>query len=111
MTKRKTTDTSPADAGVIAEHEQAIAAGRELDGYAPVSGRVSTSLTFNTSVRFTPGEYERYREAASARDMSLSEFLRAAAAAAVKGETDIEQAALLEDARQKVRDLQQALRA
>jgi hypothetical protein len=43
--------------------------------------------------------------------MSLSEFLRAAAAAAVKGETDIEQAAMLEEARQKVRELQQALRA
>jgi hypothetical protein len=82
-----------------------------IEGYAPVGGRVSTNLTVNTSVRFTPDEYERYREAARTRGMSLSEFLRAAAAAAVEEETDVEQAAMLEEARQKVRALREALRA
>ena len=97
------------DAEIIAEHEMAIAAGRELEGYQPVAGSVSENLTFGTSVRFSPEDYVRYYEAARARGMTLSAFLRAAAAAALAGETDIEKAAAIQLARQKASELQEAL--
>jgi hypothetical protein len=41
--------------------------------------------------------------------MTLSAFLRAAAAAALAGETDIEKAAAIQEARQKAAELQEAL--
>jgi hypothetical protein len=97
------------DAEIIADHEAAIARGKELEGFRPIPGRVSPNLTFGTSVRFAPEEYTRYYEAARSRGMTLSAFLRAAAAAALAGETDIEKAAAIQEARQKADELQAAL--
>lgn len=97
------------DEAIIAEHERMIAEGREMEGYVPIEGRVSKSLTFSTSIRFPPEEFSRYAEAAKGRGMTLSAFLRAAAEAALNSGSEIERIAALQEARQKAQELQEAL--
>jgi hypothetical protein len=97
------------DEEIIEEHERAIAEGKELEGYTRINGIVSKNLTFSTSVRFPPDEFSRYTEAARSRGMTLSAFLRAAAEAALSSEADILRIAAIQEARQKVVELQEAL--
>jgi hypothetical protein len=100
---------SDRDAEIIRRHEQELAEGRPLDGFMPIKGTVSKNLTFSTSVRFTPEEFSRLSEAARSRGMTLSAFLRAAAEAALNGRSDVERIAAIQEARQKVNELQATL--
>ena len=100
---------SDSDAEIIARHERDLTAGRPLDGFVPIEGTVSKNFSFSTSVRFPREEFVRLSEAARSRGMTLSAFLRAAAEAALSSDSDVERIAAIQEARQKVSELQATL--
>jgi predicted DNA binding CopG/RHH family protein len=101
--KRKT------DQEIDEEMGQAIAEGRELEGWEPVPARVSKTPRAVYGVRLSPGEYREISEAARAHGMSMSDFLRWAARAAIDGRTDVDQVAAITTAKEKARELGEAL--
>jgi hypothetical protein len=98
------------DKDLIESLERQIAEGKELEGYSPVKARVSKNLSVTYAIRLSPGEYSEFSAAAKARNMTLADFMRAAARGVVTGEIDVTKAAAIGTAREKVRELAEALR-
>lgn len=98
------------DKAIIDDMEQQIAAGRELEGYVPARGRVSRRLSVSFAIRMSPEEYAAFNQAAKARGMTLADFMRSSARAAMSGEIDPGRAAVLSSARHKAEQLAEDLR-
>lgn len=97
------------DKAIIDEMERQIAEGRELEGYVPARGRVSRKLSVSYAIRMSPEEYESFNMAALERGMSLADFMRSSARAAMAGEIDPAKAAALTSARIKAQQLAEDL--
>jgi uncharacterized protein (DUF1778 family) len=86
---------------------------KEFEGLVPVKAKVSKNLGIVYSVRFTPEDLDAIEEAAKAQGMKLSEFIRKAALGAAAGGDQVEageKAQALEEVREKVRELEKAVR-
>lgn len=94
---------------IIADFDDRVESGRDLEGFTEVPGRVSKKLSVVYSLRLSPDEYKLFEEAAQARGMRLSDFLRASALGAVEGTIDAEKAAAMSVVKEKVRELSEAV--
>jgi hypothetical protein len=92
------------DEEIIADLEKQIAEGRELEGYEPIEARVPKKLSVMYSVRLSPEEYAEFSDAAKARGMTMSDFMRAAARSVIDAGGG-DQAAVLGAARAKLDEL------
>ena len=99
----------PTDEEIDAEMHKAIEEGRELEGWEPVEVRVAKAPRAVYGLRLSPQEYEEIAAAAQARGMTMSDFLRSAARAAIEGQLDVEKAAALATIREKTRELTEAV--
>ena len=99
----------PTDEEIDEEMRKAIEEGRELEGWEPVEVRVAKSPRAVYGLRLSPQEYEEIAAAAQARGMTMSDFLRSAARAAIEGQLDVEKAAALATIREKTRELTEAV--
>ena len=97
------------DDDVIRDFDERIESGRDLEGFISVPGRVSKNLSVVYSLRLSPEEFTLFEQAAKARGVPLSDFLRAAAHGAVEGDIDADRAAALNLVREKVRELNDAV--
>jgi hypothetical protein len=87
--------------------------GKEFEGLVPVKARVSKNFTFSFSVRYPPHELIAIEAAAKARGITISEFIRRAAAAAIAGDVSLEtgeKAQALQEVRERVRELEKAVK-
>ncbi|HEX5370194.1 MAG TPA: hypothetical protein VFY10_12335 [Dehalococcoidia bacterium] len=85
---------------------------REIEGLVPVKANVSKNPRSVFSVRLNFGELGRIEEAAKARGLTISEFMRQASLAAANGEQDLapgEHTAAVLAVREKARDLYNAV--
>ncbi len=106
MTKRMT------DEEIIRYYEDLKAQGKLYDNLVPVKARVSKNLGIVFSVRFTPEDLDAIEDAAKARGMTISDFIRKAAMGAVAGGEQLaagEKATALEEVRERVRELSEAV--
>jgi hypothetical protein len=100
------------DEETIAKYDRLIAEGRELEGLVPVKARVAKDVRHVFSVRMTARELTEIAEAARQRGMTISDFMRQASIAAVKGELAIDagkHATELHALREKARELYEAV--
>lgn len=97
------------DEEIDVEMRKAVEEGRELEGWERVDIKVSKSPRAVYGLRLSPEEFQEYSDAAKARGVTLSEFLRSAARGAIEGEIDTERAAAVGTAREKARELTEAL--
>jgi uncharacterized protein (DUF1778 family) len=97
------------DGEIDEELRKNIEAGKELDGWQPVEVRVAKSPRAVYGLRLSPQEYQDIAEAAQARGMTMSDFLRSAARAAVEGTLDVEKAEALSTVKEKARELNEAV--
>ena len=97
------------DREIIEDMERQFGAGKELEGYQKVKGRVSGNLSVTYAVRLTPEEYRQFNEAARAKGMTLADLMRSATRAALAGELDAERASALGKARETARELAETL--
>jgi hypothetical protein len=80
-----------------------------LEKATPVKGQVSKNLRFVYSIRLSPAELDEFSRAAQARGLSVSEFMRAAAKAALHAELDLTKASALGELKEKARELNEAI--
>jgi uncharacterized protein (DUF1778 family) len=99
----------PTDEAIDEQLRKDIEEGRELEGWEPVEVLVSRAPRAVYGLRLSPQEYKDISEAARAKGMTMSDFLRSAARAAIDGELDAEKAAALTAVKQKTRELSEAL--
>lgn len=81
----------------------------KLDKATPVKARVSKDLKMVYSVRLSRREVEEFTAAAQARNMNLSEFLRAAAQTVAQGDVDLSNAQAVGELKEKARELNEAI--
>jgi len=96
------------DQDILDEYERRIAAGTDLEGLEPANISVSPTARATFSIRLSREEFEAFNEAAKVRRMTLSDFLRSSARAAIAGQIDPEKAAAAERVREKARELVEA---
>ncbi len=80
-----------------------------LEKATPIKGTVAKDLKMVFSVRLSRREVEDFSKAATAHGMNLSEFLRAAAQAAVHDNVDVTKAQTVGEIKQKARELTEAI--
>ena len=100
------------DEEIIEYYEDLKKKGKLYDNLVPVTARVSKNLTFTFSVRFPPHELTAIERAAKERGITISEFIRQAAAAAIAGDLSLEtgeKAQTLAEVRERVRELEKAI--
>lgn len=97
---------------IVRESEEFKDTEREIEGLVPIKARISSNPGVVYSLRLTRDEMSRISEAASQRGLKVSVFLRMAALAAADSEirpNDAERAIILQEVREKVRDLAEAV--
>jgi uncharacterized protein (DUF1778 family) len=97
------------DEEIDAQLRRDIEAGVEFEGWQPVEVRVARSPRAVYGLRLSPQEYQDFAEAAQAHGMTMSDFLRSAARAAVEGTLDVEKAKALSTVKEKARELNEAV--
>ncbi len=97
------------DKKMIEEMDRIVAEGSEAEHFKPARVRVSRNLRVVYTVRLSPDELERFSAAAAERSMTVSDFLRSSAQAAILGDVDLESAAAWLEIRQKVDELNDAV--
>jgi uncharacterized protein (DUF1778 family) len=97
------------DKQIDEEMGRAIAEGRELEGWEPIAARIAKAPRAVYGLRLSAEEYKEISAAAEARGMTMSDFLRSAARAAIDGDVDVEKAAALTIVKQKARELGEAV--
>jgi uncharacterized protein (DUF1778 family) len=105
---KKPTDNLLTDEEIIEDIERSIAEGTELKGWKRIDVKVSKNLTATYGIRMSPEELRMFTDAAKARGMRLSDFMRAAARAAVQGELNAEAAAAVKTVKEKAQELVEA---
>jgi hypothetical protein len=106
MTRRQT------DEEIIAEFDKLFAEGKEMEGLVPVKARVSKDPRSVFSVRLRFGELTEISNAAKAKGLSISEFMRLASLSAARGQLDLragEQRQALMAVREKAEELYDAV--
>ena len=88
---------------------ETIAEGRELEGWVPADVKATKSTRAAYGLRLSAEEWRTFTVAAEQRDMTLSEFLRAAAMAAATGSLNLEQTSALADFRANLRQMEAQL--
>jgi hypothetical protein len=102
----KSYDEMARDAEAVKDTEDAI------KGLRPVKARVAKDVRHVFSVRMTARELTEIAEAARQRGMTISDFMRQASIAAIKGEVAIDagkHATELHALREKARELYEAV--
>ena len=97
---------------MVREAEEFMGTERELEGLVPVKARVSKPVRHVYSVRMSGKELTEIGNAAQARGMTISEYMRRAAMAAVQGDLDLnagEQRAALLAVRERAKELYEAV--
>jgi hypothetical protein len=97
---------------MVREAEEFMGTDRELEGLVPVKARVANPVRHVYSVRMSGKELDEISDAAKARGMTTSEFMRKAAMAAVHGELDLnaeEHRAALHAVRERAKELYEAV--
>jgi hypothetical protein len=97
------------DKEMIEEMDAIIEAGTEAEHFVPIQAKPSKNLSVTYAIRLSPEEYETFTDAARARAMTLATFMRSAVHGAIAGEIDVQKAAALSNAREKARELAEAL--
>jgi hypothetical protein len=92
------------------EVDRKVAKGTEFDDVVPVEGQVSKQPRAVFSVRLSPTELGRFSKAAHESGMTLSDWMRAAALAALDDERVPSKAAALEKVRHQVEELADTVR-
>ncbi len=80
-----------------------------LEGATRVHARVAKEVGFSYSMSISPGELDEFNAAASARGMLLSDFILAAARAAMYNDVDLDRAWLIGNVRVKANELKIAI--
>lgn len=99
----------PTDEEVDERMRKAIEEGRELEGWSAADIKVAKSPRAVYGLRLSLQEYEDIAAAAASKGMTMSDFLRSAARAAIEGDLDVEKAAALATIREKTRELTEAV--
>ena len=97
---------------MVREAEQFKDTEDELKGLVPVKARVTQPVRAVYSVRMSSQELTQISNAAKARGITTSEFMRQAAMAAVQGDLDLnagEQRAALLAVRERAKELYEAV--
>jgi|SRR5688572_13142587 hypothetical protein len=97
---------------IAADFDKRMAEGREFEGLVPVKARVANPVRHVYSVRMSGKELTEIGRAADSRGMTISEFMRQAAMAAVQGDLDLkagEHRAALLAVRERARELYEAV--
>src|SRR5687768_18561375 len=97
---------------MVREAEEFKDTERELEGLVPVKARVANPVRHVYSVRMSGKELTEIGRAADSRGMTISEFMRQAAMAAVQGDLDLkvgEHRAALLAVRERARELYEAV--
>lgn len=98
------------DREIIEEMDAIMEEGAEAQHFVPAKARPSKNLTITYAIRLAPEEYTAFNDAARERGMTLADFMRSAARGAIAGDIDVDKAAALSSAREKARELTEALR-
>lgn len=94
------------------EADELMGTDRELEGLVPVKARVANPVRHVYSVRMSGKELTEIGKAADARGITISEFMRQSAMAAVQGDLDLnagEQRAALLAVRERAKELYEAV--
>jgi hypothetical protein len=97
---------------MVREAQQVKDAERELEGLVPVKARLTKDVRHVFSLRIGAQELTEISQAAKERGMSTSDFMRQASLSAVRGDLDLKagkQATILQEVREKTRELTDAL--
>jgi hypothetical protein len=90
---------------LVREWDEKIESGREAEGLAPLTVKVSPTTSTMVSFRLSNEDFVAFNKAAKERGLGMSAFLRQAAYAVIQGGVDIKEGehyATLDDARAKV---------
>ena len=97
------------DEEMIEELEKILEEGTFEKHYKPVKVHSNGQRSVVYAIRFSPDEAEEFAKAATQRGITLADFLRNAARAAVDGQLDVDRSAALGEARKHARELNEAL--